>query len=351
MWSSSSPISSGCSAAADAAVFWGMGLNMRRTLTLVAALIVALVPAARAQDWPSRPMTLIVPFVAGGAIDVVARLQSQRLGEILGQTVIVENVGGGGGSLGAQRIARATPDGYQFVVGNIGTHAYNQTLYKKPLYNALTDFAPVGLATESPRLLVVRKDLPANTLPEFIALLKKNHAKMQFGSGGVGSATHIPCVLLNMAVGVEVQHIPYRGIAPSLQDLIGGRIDYMCDAIQTSAPLVTDGSIKALAILSSARSPILPNVPTASEQGLMGVEANAWNGFFLPKNTPEAIVRKLNAAVGKTLDDPLVRERMAQLGLSIVPPEQRTPEYLAKFVASEIERWAAPIRAAGATMD
>lgn len=324
---------------------------MLRPVMIAAALIAALASPSRAQDWPTRPMTLIVPFVAGGAVDVVARLQSQRLGEILGQSVIVENIGGGGGTIGTLRIAKAAPDGYQYVVGNIGTHAYNQTLYKKPLYNALTDFAPVGLATESPRLLVARKDLPANTLPEFIAYLKANHAKMQFGSAGVGSATHIPCVLLNMAAGVEVQHIPYRGIAPSLQDLIGGRIDYMCDSIQTSAPQVADGKIKALAILAPTRSPILPDVPTAAEQGLAGVEANAWNAFFLPKGTPDAIVRKLNAAVGQTLDDPAIRERMAALGLSIVPAERRSPEYLAKFVASEIERWAAPIKAAGATMD
>jgi len=318
---------------------------------LIAALFAAGAGTAPAQEWPSRPMTLIVPFAAGGAVDVVARLQSQRLGEILGQSVVVENIGGGGGTIGAQRVAKAPPDGYMFVVGNIGTHAYNQTLYRRPLYNALTDFAPAGLATESPRLLVVRKDLPANTLPEFIAYLKQNHAKMQFGSGGVGSATHIPCVLLNLAAGVEVQHIPYRGIAPSLQDLIGGRIDYMCDSIQTSAPQVTDGTIKALAILAPVRSPILPNVPTAAEQGLAGVDANAWNAFFLPKGTPEPIVTKLNAAIGATLDDPAIRERMAALGLSIVAPERRSPEYLAKFVASEIERWAAPIKAAGATMD
>ena len=324
---------------------------MRKLLVISTAALIVLSGAARAEDWPTRPMTLIVPFVAGGAVDVVARLQSQRLGELLGQAVIVENIGGGGGSIGAQRVAKAAPDGYQYVVGNIGTHAYNQTLYKKPLYNAQSDFAPVGLATGSPRLLVVRKDLPVNNLQEFIAYTKANSAKMQFGSGGVGSATHIPCVLLNMALGVEVQHIPYRGIAPSLQDLIGGRIDYMCDSIQTSAPQVLDKNIKALAILAPARSPVLPDVPTAAEQGLAGVEANAWNGFFLPKGTPDEIVRKLNTAVGRTLDDPVIRERMAALGLSIVPPEQRSPEYFAKFVASEIERWAAPIKASGATAD
>jgi tripartite-type tricarboxylate transporter receptor subunit TctC len=324
---------------------------MRKRMVISAAVLMALSGVAGAQEWPTRPMTLIVPFVAGGAIDAVARLQSQRLGEVLGQSVIIENVGGGGGSIGAQRVAKAAPDGYQYVVGNIGTHAYNQTLYKRPLYNALTDFAPVGLATGSPRLLVVRKDLPVNNLQDFVAYTKANHARMQFGSGGVGSATHIPCVLLNMAIGVEVQHIPYRGIAPSLQDLIGGRIDYISDSIQTSSPQVLENNIKAIAILAPTRSPVLPDVPTAAEQGLNGVDANAWNGFFLPKGTPDEIVRKLNTAVGRTLDDPVVRERMAAVGLSIVPPEQRSPEYLAKFVASEIERWAVPIKASGATID
>lgn len=326
-------------------------LRMRRSMVIATAVLLVVAGSARAQDWPTRPMTLVVPFVPGGAVDVVARLQSQRLGDSLGQPVIVENVGGGGGTIGAQRVARAAPDGYQYVLGNIGTHAYSQALYKTPLYNAVTDFAPVGLVTGSPRLLVVRKDLPVADLREFVAYLKDHHATMQFGSGGVGSATHIPCVLLNTAIGVEVQHIPYRGVAPALQDLIGGRIDYMCDAIQTSAPQVADGAIRAIAILAPARSPILPGVPTAAEQGLAGVEANAWNAFFLPAGTSDAIVRRLNAALGRTLDDPVIRERMAALGLSIVPPEQRSPDYLARFVQSEIVRWAAPIKAAGASMD
>ncbi|MDC7789847.1 tripartite tricarboxylate transporter substrate-binding protein [Rhodoplanes sp. TEM] len=303
-------------------------------------------PAA-AQDWPTRPVTLIVPFLAGGPIDVIARVQAQKLGEILGQTVIVENVGGGGGALGAQRIARGTPDGYIFVMGNVGTHAYHPTLYAKPLYDPVADFAPVGLTTESPRLLVARPTLPVADLKGFVAFAKANHATMSFGSGGLGSATHVPCLLVNQAMGVTVTHVPYRGAAPAMQDVIGGRTDYMCDSIQTAVPQVKQNNVKALAVLSAVRSPLLPEVPTAAEAGLPGVEADTWNAVFLPKGTPEPIVRKLVAAVNQTLDDPTVRKRLDELGLAIVPPERRGPDYLATFVKSEIARWAPAIQAAG----
>jgi len=186
------------------------------TATLIGAFTGALmgVPAfpgaASAQDFPTRPLTLVVPFLAGGGVDATARIQAQRMGELLGQTIIVENIGAAGGMAGGARVVRAAPDGYTFEIGNVGTHAYNQTLYKKPLYNAVTDFTPIGLATESPRILIVRKDLPVNNLPELIAYIKTNQAKMQFGSAGVGSATHLPCVLFNLAIGVEVTHVPYR---------------------------------------------------------------------------------------------------------------------------------------------
>jgi putative tricarboxylic transport membrane protein len=328
----------------------GTEMHMRK-LILAAALPFIFTCAAPAQDFPTRPLTLVVPFVPGGPVDVVGRLQGSRLSELLGQPVIVENIGGAAGSTGANRVAKAAPDGYQFVLGNIGTHAYNQTLYKKPLYDAANDFAPIGLSTESPRVLIVRKDLPVASLPEFVAYLKANAAKMQFGSAGPGSATHIPCVLLNLSVGVEVTHVPYRGTAPAMQDLIGGRIDYMCEAIQGAAPQVRDGNVKGIAILAPARSPAVPDVPTAAEQGFSGLEASAWNGFFLPKGTPAPVVRRLEAALSETLDTPRVRERMAALGLTIVPPERRGGAYLAGFVRSEIARWAAPIKAAGVSMD
>jgi len=322
-------------------------------VSFAAALAVSLVGSyqAAAQDWPTRPLTLVVPFSPGGGVDASARVQAQRMSEILGQPIVVENIGAAAGMAGGQRVATAAPDGYTFLVGNTGTHAYNQSLYKKPLYNAASDFQPVGLMTESPRILIARKDLPVNNLQEFVAYAKQNQTKMQYGSAGVGSGTHLPCALLNMAMGVDITHIPYRGAGPVMQDLIGGRLDYMCDTIQTGAAQANGGSVKGIAVMSAKRVPIIPDVPTTGEQGLPGVEATVWNAFFLPKGTPEPIVRKLNQAMRETLEDPVIRKRLENFGLEIVPPEQRTPEYLAKFLPEEIARWGKVIKAAGISAD
>jgi tripartite-type tricarboxylate transporter receptor subunit TctC len=317
----------------------------------VAATLTLTLAPAPAQEWPNRTITLVVPFTPGGGVDISARLQAQAIGDILGQNVIVENIGGGAGMTAGARVAHAAPDGYTFMIGNSGTHAYNQSLYKHPLYNSVTDFTPVGLVSESPRILNARKGLPANGLPEFIAWLKANRDKAQFGSAGVGTGTHLPCVLFNLALGLDITHVPYRGAGPVIQDLIGERIDYMCDTIQTGAQLARQGVVKPIAVLSAGRVSIIPEVPTALEQGLPGVEASVWNAFFLPKGTPDAIVRKLNAAVNRSLDNPALRKRLEELGLEILPPEHRTPEYLAKFLPEDIERWAKPIRAAGISGD
>jgi tripartite-type tricarboxylate transporter receptor subunit TctC len=311
------------------------------------AILMSLSAAAQAQDYPGRPITLIVPFAAGGGLDVSVRIQAQRMSELLGQTIVTENVGAAAGTVGSLRVAKAAPDGYTFVIGNSGTHAYSQSLYKKQPYNAATDFDAVGMMTESPRALIARKNLPANNLQEFIAYLKGNEKTAQFGSAGVGAGTHIPCVLLNMAIGVDITHIPYRGEAPVVQDLIGGRIDYMCATIQTGAGLINQGQVKGIAVLSETRVPISPDIPTSGEQGLPGVESSVWNAFFVPKGTPEPIVRKLNKAMSDTLDDPNIRKRLEELGLVIVPPERRTPEYLAKFLPQDIARWGKVIQAAG----
>jgi len=322
-------------------------------VSFAAALAVSLVGSyqAAAQDWPTRPLTLVVPFSPGGGVDASARVQAQRMSEILGQPIVVENIGAAAGMAGGQRVATAAPDGYTFLVGNTGTHAYNQSLYKKPLYNAASDFQPVGLMTESPRILIARKDLPVNNLQEFIAYAKQNQTKMQYGSAGVGSGTHLPCALLNMAMGVDITHIPYRGAGPVMQDLIGGRLDYMCDTIQTGAAQANSNTVKGIAVMSAKRVPIIPDVPTTGEQGLPGVEATVWNAFFLPKGTPEPIVRKLNQAMRETLEDPVIRKRLENFGLELVPPEQRTPEYLAKFLPEEIARWGKVIKAAGISAD
>jgi tripartite-type tricarboxylate transporter receptor subunit TctC len=321
-------------------------------LILAGGAIGVLAPSpCAAQEWPTRTITLVVPFTPGGGVDISARLQAQAIGELLGQSVIVENIGGGAGMTAGARVAHAAPDGYTFMIGNTGTHAYNQSLYKKPLYNSVTDFTPVGLVSESPRIINARKDLPVNNLQEFIAWLKANETKAQFGSAGVGTGTHLPCVLFNLAIGVNITHVPYRGAGPVIQDLLGGRIDYMCDTIQTGAQLAKQGTVKPIAVLSANRVAIIPEVPTAAEQGLAGVEASVWNAFFLPKGTPDAIVRRLNAAINTSLENPALRKRLEELGLEIVPPERRTPEYLAKFLPEEIARWAKPIHAAGISVD
>jgi tripartite-type tricarboxylate transporter receptor subunit TctC len=315
------------------------------------AILLGLTAAAQAQDYPNRPITLIVPFAAGGGLDVSVRIQAQRMSELLGQTIVTENIGAAAGTVGSLRVAKAVPDGYTFLIGNSGTHAYSQWLYKKQPYNAATDFDPVGMMTESPRALIARKNLPVNNLKELIAYLKTNEKTAQFGSAGVGAGTHIPCVLLNMAMGVDITHIPYRGEAPVVQDIIGGRIDYMCATIQTGAGLINQGQVKGIAVLSETRVPIAPDIPTSGEQGLPGVESSVWNAFFVPKGTPEPIVRKLNKAMIDTLDDPNIRKRLEELGLVIVPPERRTPEYLAKFLPQDIARWGKVIQAAGISAD
>jgi tripartite-type tricarboxylate transporter receptor subunit TctC len=318
---------------------------------LMACALAGAIPAASAQDWPARPMTLVVPFAAGGPTDVLGRMLAQRMGELIGQQIVVENVAGAGGTTGASRVARAAPDGHQALLGNIATHAYSQTLYKQPPYDAASDFAPVGLVAGGPWVLVVRKDLPVSTLAQFVAYAKANQAKMQYGSAGVGSGTHITCVLLNMAMGTSITHVPYRGSGPAMQDLVGGRIDFLCDVISTAAPQIAAKSVKPIATLGESRSAVLPDVATAGEQGLAEFEGNGWNALFFPKGTPGEIVRRLSRAASDAQDTPGVRERLEQLGLRVPPSEQRTPEFLANFIPREVAKWAVPIRASGASAD
>jgi tripartite-type tricarboxylate transporter receptor subunit TctC len=237
------------------------------------------------------------------------------------------------------------------LIGNSGTHAFSQALHKKPLYNSAADFAPVGIVSESPRILIARKDLPVSNLKEFVAYVKANHDKMQFGSAGVGSGTHLPCVLLNMAMDVNVTHVPYRGEGPAMQDVIGGRMDYMCATIQTGAVQARQGTVKGLAVMAPKRAPIIADLATSGEQGLAGVEASVWNAFFLPKGTPEAIVRKLNKTMSDMLDDPVIRKKLEDLGLEVASPERRTPEFLAKFLPEEVARWTKVVQAAGIPVD
>jgi tripartite-type tricarboxylate transporter receptor subunit TctC len=321
-----------------------------RMIAAIAALMLASGPVA-AQDWPTRPVTMVVPFAAGSGSDILGRIIGPRLGEQLGATVIVEDVGGAGGMIGAARVMKASPDGYSFLLATAGTHAINQTLYKKPLYNAATDFAPVALVASTPILLVTRKDLPVDTLPQFIAYAKANQATMQFGSPGAGSTSHLGCALFNAAIGVEVTHVPYRSTGQALQDLLAGRLDYQCVPIAGVVPQIEGGLIKAIAIMSKQRSPILPMLATAQEQGLADFEVETWYAMFLPKGTPAPVIGKLHAAALAAMNAPDVQAKLAELGIEVVAPERRSPEYLAQFVVREIEKWAGPIRATGVSMD
>jgi len=324
----------------------------RRGFIKAVIVAAALSPVlAEAQTYPVRPVTMVVPFAAGGAFDVVGRIIAIRMGELLGQSVIVENVTGAGGIIGVNRVVAAQPDGYTILLGTIGTHAYNQTIYKKRRYDATADFTPVTLFSEQPMVLEVRKDLPANTLPEFIALLKANSARMQFGSAGAGTTTHLACALLNSRVGVTVTHIPYRGAGPAANDLIGGQLDYLCGNLGGAAPLIAGKQVKALAVLSPTRSPVMPDLATAHEQGLTDFDTTTWTAIFLPKGAPRDIVDKLNAVTHATMETPAIKTRMLEIGVTGVPPERRSPEYLAKFVVDEVARWEGPIKNGGLQVD
>ena len=314
------------------------------------ACLLAFGGAANAQEFPTRPVTMVIPFAAGGPQDTIGRVFAQRMSEVLGQQVVVENVGGAGGMTGGKRAADAKPDGYTMLLGTVGTQAQGQTLYKKPLYNAITDFTPVGLIAEVPIALLVRKDLPAKDLKEFVPYSKENQKKMQFGSAGAGSATHLGCVVLNTAMGTDITHVPYKGTGPAMQDLVAGRIDFLCEIISTAKPQIDGGTVRALAIMTAERSAVLPSLATTKEQGL-DVQAYTWNALYLPKATPADVVKKLNDAMVAAMNTPAVKERLEGLGATIVAPNRRSADYLGKFTADEIKKWEAPIKASGVSIE
>ena len=302
-----------------------------------------------AEDWPTHAVTMVVPFAPGGGTDVLGRIVGRRLSETLGQQVIIENVGGAGGMIGSNRVAKATPDGYQFVLGS-RADAINQTLYKHPLYNFKEDLAPVALVADQPMALVARKTLPVDGLEAFVAYTKKNQATMRFGSAGVGSTGYVDCALFNAAIGVTVQQIPYRGGGPALQDLIAGQFDYFVTLSPTAVPPIQGDLIKGIAVLSRKRLPSLPTLPTAGEQG-MDFEASTWFGFFVPRGTPATIIKKLHDATVAAIDTPAVQEQLLATGTFVVPPEHQSTEYLQSIIGPEIEKNGAPLKAAGMSID
>ena len=322
---------------------------LRAKAAAAIAVLLAPLATASAQDWPTRAVTMVVPYAAGGPVDTIGRILAARLSEILGQQVVIENAGGAGGMTGASRVAKAAPDGYTVLLSGSAVLAINQTLYKKPLYNAATDFEHVALFSDSARVLITRKDLPATTLPEFVAYARANQEKMQYGSAGAGSGVHVCSILLDVAMGTKITHVPYRGAGPAMQDLIGGRLDFIAEQISTALPQIQGNAVKAIATLGLDRAPGLENLPTAQEMGLPGLDCGSWGSLSFPKGTPDEIVRRLARASSEAVETPAVRERFKSIGVTIPAAERRTPEYLAKFVVSEIARWAGPIKASGAS--
>jgi tripartite-type tricarboxylate transporter receptor subunit TctC len=324
---------------------------MKKTSYGVAlTFLLAMTGFAAAQNFPTHPVTMVIPFAAGGPQDTIGRIIAQRMGELLNQTVVVENIGGAGGMTGSKRVADAQPDGYTMVLGSVGTHAQNQTLYKKPLYNVVTDFTPVTYLALTPIAIIARPDLPVKDFKEFIAYAKANHQKMQYGSAGAGSATHLGCVVLNSAMGVDIVHVPYKGTGPAMQDLIGGRVDYLCDIIATAKPQIDGGKVKGIAMMTKERSPVLPNLATTGEQGL-DVQAYTWSALFLPKNAPANIVAALNKAAVGAIETPAVQDRLKQLGATVAKKDEQSPQWLGEFIKSEVKKWEAPIKSSGVQVE
>jgi tripartite-type tricarboxylate transporter receptor subunit TctC len=320
-------------------------------LALCALATVTAIGTASAQSWPTRAVTMVVPFAAGSSSDVAGRILAVGISEVLGQQVIIENVGGGGGMTGTARVAKAAPDGYTFVFASVDSVAIVPTMHKAPLYNSVTDFTAAGLAVEQPIVLITRKDLPVNTLQEFVAYAKANHGKMQFGSSGVGSGSHFSCAKLNAAIGITPTHVPYRGSGLAMQDLIGGRIDYFCALGAAAMGPLESGQAKAMALLTNERSDLFPGLKTSKEQGIPGVDSYFWTAFLFPKDTPDAIVQKLYEASNQTLKSPITVDRLKKAGVSPIAPELRTPAYLKSFIEKEVDNWAAQIKASGVSIE
>jgi tripartite-type tricarboxylate transporter receptor subunit TctC len=310
------------------------------------ALGLASSPAVAQNDYPARPITLIVPFAAGGPTDVVARIVGNHMSITLRQQIVIENVIGSGGTTAGTRAMRSPPDGYTIIMGHMGTHAASVALYPKLAYNPSTDFEPIGIAAGMPVLILARKSFPAKDLKEFVNYLRDNGSKLNMAHAGVGSVSFTTCLLLNSIVGIHPTMVPFQGTGPAMNALVAGRVDYMCDQVVSAVPQIQAGTIKAYAVGTAKRNPALPDVPTASEAGLPEFQASAWNALFAPKGTPPAIVAKLNAALVKALDDRDTRKQLFDLGGDIADREGRTPQALAELVKSEIAKWTPIIRAA-----
>ena len=323
-------------------------MKRRILLAAAAAMGVAGMPlGAMAQAYPTKPITVIVPFAAGGPTDALARVLTARMGEALGQTMIVENVGGAGGTIGVNKAAKATPDGYTILFAHMGTLAVNIALYKTLPYDSQKDFEPIGLGGTNPMVLVAKKDLPAKDFKEFEAYVKANQKKAQYGMAGIGAASHLGGLMLNSMMKVDVLEIPYKGTGPALNDLVSGQFDYMVDQAVNVLPQIKAGTIKALGVSTLKRLPQLPDVPTVDESGLKGYEVTIWNGFFVAKNTPKNVIDTLNKALVAALSDEKVRTRLIDQAVDLPEPKDATPAALGAQLKASIDKWVPAIKAAG----
>ena len=315
------------------------GRSLASGCVAMLAALCGVVAQAQAQTYPARSITMIVPFAAGGPTDVISRIVTSHMAQTLGQSIIIENVVGAGGTTATTRAARAANDGYTLITGHMGTHAASVPLYPNLAYHPEKDFEPVGLLAGTPILILARKDFPPTDLKEFIAYVKANEAKLNAAHAGIGSVSHVSCQLLNSVLDIKPTGVPFNGTGPAMNALVGGQVDYMCDQIVNAVPQVNAGTIKAYAVATPERNPSLPNVPTTAEAGLPAFQAQAWNAIFAPKGTPAPVIARLNEAVGKALNDEAVRKRLLELGSVIPAPAERTPEALAALVKSEIAKW------------
>jgi tripartite-type tricarboxylate transporter receptor subunit TctC len=325
---------------------------MKSRTSLWPAIVIALTLVAgavplRAQDYPSRPITVIVPFPAGGASDVVARIVTGQMSKILGQSIIIENVSGAGGTLGSARVAAAEPDGYTLLAAAMGSHVAAPVLTPNVKYDPIADFAPIGITANSPAVVIARKDFPARDLKEFVAVLRQQGDAVKQAHGGIGASSHMACLLFTAQIGAKPTPVAYRGSAPALNDLMGGHVDFLCEQSVSVAEQVLAGSVKAYAVSAAERLATLPNVPTAKEAGI-NYEMSVWSGLFAPKGVPPEVIAKLAGALDKALDEPVVRDRLVQLGASIPAKSERTPAAFDRLVRSEIARWAPILTAAQA---
>jgi tripartite-type tricarboxylate transporter receptor subunit TctC len=323
-------------------------IPLSRFLFAGLALVLGSALPARAA-YPERPITVVVPFAAGGTTDIIARIMAEHMSRTLRQQVLVENVVGAGGTLGVIRISKAAPDGYSLLMGNLGTQAASVGLYPNLAYDPRRDFEPILNTGGTPMLVAAKKDLPVKDFREFVALLKKNGDKMNYGTGGVGATSHLTCLFLDSLLGVQPQHVPFRGSGPALNALVGGQIDYVCDQTVAIVPQIQAGTIKGLVAAVPQRVPVVPDVPTSTEQGLPEFQVTGWNALFAPKGTPKDIVDQINAAGRAALKDVAISKRLSELGLELPSETDLTPAALGELVRVEIDKWVPIIKKAGVT--